>query len=1179
MACPTCGTENRSERRFCAQCGHPLDRPCPACTALNEPGSRFCGTCGSALAPGDSGGAPAEPPAAAAPERRLVSVLFVDLVGFTTLAEGRDPEDVRALLTRYFERATAVIERHGGSVEKFIGDAVMAVWGAPAAQEDDAERAVRAALELIDAVAELGHGAGGTELRCRAGVMTGEAVVDLAARGQGMVAGDLVNTAARIQASASPGTVVVGEATMRATRASIAYEAVPDQALKGKAQPVAVWRAQRVVAGMRGALRSAGLEAPFVGRERELRLVKELLAAVADERRARLLTVTGVAGVGKSRLAWELFKYVDGVSDAIWWHRGRCLAYGEGVTYWPLAEMVRMRAGIDEGEELGSARLKLGRSVDAVVADPEERRWVESRLADLLQLHVLPDREPTDLFAAWRLFFERLSDLSPTILVFEDLQWADAALLDFITYLIDWSRTSPLFIVALARPELADRHPDWGAGRRAATGLYLEPLGARSMDTLLQGLAPGLPDRLRTQIRDRAEGIPLYAVETVRMLLDRGLLVREGDVYRPVGTVTDLEVPESLQGLIAARLDGLDPAERHLLQSAAVLGKAFTQPALAALTGSAAAELERVLAQLVRKEILAIQTDPRTPERGQYTFLQDLVRQVAYGTLARSERRARHLRTAELLEASRPAEDDELIGIIAAHLQEAERLDPAALDAEGVRARAQAALARAARRATRMGASAEAECLFADAAQLTGVALEAAALREQAGAMALRAGHLEAATEHWAEAASLFAGGGETRAAARVSIRSAEADWLSGRADQALERTERAFAELRAGPEDADLARAAAQLGRWHMLAARFDDAREPIELALDLAGSLNLPEVVAEALATRGAIVAARLRHEEAVILLRGARALALAHDLPQTALRAANNLLVRLSGMDRLSEMHQVCREGAALAHRVGDQVWERSFRSGEVEILRDLGRWDEALRLGAQLEEEEPHTTDVRSEHQSMRWELVPIHLARGAVSMARELVERHRQPEAGWSAHTRQLWALAEARVLIAETNWREALSVAERAVGATALPVYATPDDMPAWVEWVEAAFGCEELALVEERLGALSALRPGAMRPSLHAHAARLRARLRARRGDLDQAAADAARAAAIFREVGMPFPLAVTLVEAAERLAGSGRWAEAEALLAEARPILEELRAEPWLRRAAEAARQASVV
>ena len=486
----------------------------------------------------------------AAAERRLVSVLFVDLVGFTAASEGRDSEDTRELLSRYFDVARTVIERYGGTVEKFIGDAVMAVWGAPIAQEDDAERAVRAALDLTAAIPELDP-----LLRARAGILTGEAAVTLGATNQGMVAGDLVNTASRIQSAAEPGTVLTGEATKRATEATIAYEDAGEHEMKGKTEPVQLWRAMRVVAGRGGAMRSSGLEAPFVGRNRELQLVKDLFHASEEEKRAQLVLVSGIAGIGKSRLAWEFEKYIDGLAADAFWHRGRCLSYGEGVAYWALAEMVRRRCGISEDEDAASAGDEADGDARGASPDVEERNWVRPRVAHLLGLEDGIPGDEENLFSAWRILFERLAEKYPTVLLFEDVQWADAGLLDFIEYLLDWSRSQPLYVFALARPEFAEKRSTW-AGKRGYTQLYLEPLPASAMNELLTGLVPGLPEDLRDRVLERAEGVPLYAVETVRMLLDRGLLARDGAVYRPTGPIEQLEMPETLQALVAARSTG-----------------------------------------------------------------------------------------------------------------------------------------------------------------------------------------------------------------------------------------------------------------------------------------------------------------------------------------------------------------------------------------------------------------------------------------------------------------------------------------------------------------------------------------------------------------------------------------------------------------------------------------------
>ena len=432
MVCPSCATDNEPGAKFCIECGTPFARICPSCGTPYKMGQKFCAECGSSLDPHASQGtAPPRLPGPAA-ERRLVSVLFADLVGFTTLSESRDSEATRELLSRYFEVCRTLIERYGGTVEKFIGDAVMAVWGAPTATEDDAERAVRAALDLVAAVSTLGDEVSAPELSARAGVLTGEAAVTLDAEGEGMVAGDLVNTASRVQAAAAPGTVYVGEGTRRATDGVVVYERAGSHELPGKTGLVPLWQALRVVSGARGALKAEGLESPFVGRGRELRLLKDLFHASADERRAHLVSVTGIAGIGKSRLAWELFKYVDGLPQTTYWHRGRCLAYGEGVTYWALADMVRMRCRIAEDEEPVSARAKLQATVAEHLLDDEERRFVEPRLAHLLGLAERRAAEKEELFGAWRLFFERLADEQPVAMVFEDMQWADTSLLDFV---------------------------------------------------------------------------------------------------------------------------------------------------------------------------------------------------------------------------------------------------------------------------------------------------------------------------------------------------------------------------------------------------------------------------------------------------------------------------------------------------------------------------------------------------------------------------------------------------------------------------------------------------------------------------------------------------------------------------------------------------------------------------
>ena len=524
MICAACGTENRAGSRFCDNCGAGLAVTCPGCGETNRSDARFCSTCGHTLPTTDAAAAQTRTPTTTAEaERRLVTVLFTDLVGFTTIAEDRDPEAVRELLSAYFETATRIVQVHGGTVEKFIGDAVMAVWGTPVAHEDDAERAVRAALELVDAVKAL-H----PDLQARAGVLTGEAAVTLNATNQGMVAGDLVNTAARLQGVAEAGTVLVGEATRRAAEGAVVFEPLGDHSLKGKTAPVPAWRALRVVANRGGQGRADALEPPFVGREEELRELKDVLHAVGRDRRVRLVSITGPGGIGKSRLVWELEKYVDGVAEDIYWHRGRSPSYGEGIALWALGEMVRRRCGLTEDADEPTTRAAVDATLAEFVPDASERERIGPALLTLLGVEEAPAGGRDVLFPAWRLFFERIADGGTTVLVFEDLQWADTGLLDFIEHLLDWSRDLPILVVTLARPELFDRRPDWGANRRHLTALALAPLTDDEVRVLLEGLVPGLPADALAAIVARAEGMPLYAVEMVRGLLTDGRIERRG---------------------------------------------------------------------------------------------------------------------------------------------------------------------------------------------------------------------------------------------------------------------------------------------------------------------------------------------------------------------------------------------------------------------------------------------------------------------------------------------------------------------------------------------------------------------------------------------------------------------------------------------------------------------------
>ena len=1151
VACGQCGFENPAGRKFCGGCGAPLAVTCAACGAANDPGMRFCGECGVPLS--DKTPAAAAPPPPSTAERRLVSVLFADLVGFTPLTESRDPEEARELLSRYFDTCRRLIEIYGGTVEKFIGDAVMAVWGTPTAQEDDAERAVRAALDLVGAVAALGEEVDAPELRARAGVLTGEAAVNLAAEGEGMVAGDLVNTAARVQSGAAPGTVLVGDATRRATAAAIAYEPAGEHELKGKAEPVSLFRALRVTS-IRGGARGTGeFEPPFVGRNRELRLVKEVFHASAEERKAHLVSVVGIAGIGKSRLAWEFEKYIDGLVDNILWHRGRCLAYGDGVAYWALAEMVRMRARIAEEDAPDAARAKLGAMLEQQIADADERTWLEPRLAHLLGLAEDASGDRQDFFSAWRLFFERLAEENPVVLVFEDLQWADSALLDFVEYLFEWSRAQPIFVLALARPELAERRPGFGSGGRNATTLSLEPLSAAAMEELLEGFVPGLPDELRTRILERAEGVPLYAVETVRMLLDRELLAREGDVYRPTGEIEALDVPETLHALVAARLDGLSAEERRMLQDAAVLGKSFTKLGLSALSGLAEPELDPLLASLVRKEVLSVQADPRSPERGQYAFLQDLLKQIAYETLARADRKAKHLAAAEYLEEASAGPEQELIEVVASHYVDAYEAAPDAEDAAAIRRKAAERLALAGDRAASLAATAEAQRYFERAAGLAEEPLWQAELLEHAGRQAQVGGRFPEALALYERAIELFRSEGELRRVAHVTSSLGFTMWFSGDIAGGADRLEEAFAALadeEPGPELAELAEA---LGRLRGFLGDWGAAEERIDRALEIAEALFVPAVLVNALNTKGLLVERSGRHQESLALFRHANELGRLYAPGEPYDRALHNLSHTLNSHDRFAEAMEIQRELMERSRRQGNPVQEQRSLAHYA-----YSRW----MLGApDAYDPADYTTSDQHVTEGRLTAAVRVALNRGDVAAARAALDEHSRLRDSDETQMQIGFRCLEAEIL--RTEGRAVEAVASARTGLEVYPYPLHPFYKLTWFEACEAALDVADPDQVEEALALFEAHAPSSRTPLVAAQDTRFRGRLLALRGNRDDAVETLASAAELFRELGTPYFRAITLVELAEL--GPD---DAPALLAEAREIFERLGAVPWVAR-----------
>ncbi len=945
MTCSHCGAENELGRKFCLECGQRLAVTCPSCGTSNTAGAKFCGECGTVLGEAAAVAPPAQTPAT---ERRLVSVLFADLVGFTTISEARDPEDVRALLDRYFDTCREVIARYGGTIEKFIGDAVMAVWGTPAAQEDDAERAVRAALDLVEAVNLLGSAYAADDLAVRAGVHTGEAVVTIGATGMGMVAGDLVNTASRLQSVAPAGSVLVGEGTRRAADTAIEFEAAGEQELKGKISPVPAFRALRVVARRGGVGRNEGLEPPFVGRLAELQLIKDFYHATARERGPRLVSVIGQAGIGKSRLAWEFLKYIDGVTELVYWHQGRSPAYGEGISFWSLGEMVRMRIGIGEGADEKTTREHLAASLEEFVTDGDERRSLTDPLLHLLGIGDVPTRERGQLFVAWRTFFERIAERAPVVMVFEDLQWADDGLLDFIEELVTWSRGRSIYLITLARAELLDRRPTWGAGQRSFTSLSVAPLLDDEVASLLAGLVPGLPDHVLRQIVQRAEGIPLYAVETVRMLLNDGRIEPDGAAFRPVGDLSHLAVPESLHALIAARIDGLAPAERTLVQDASVLGLSFSQAALTAVSRAPTDDLQPMIEHLLQRELFTIDDDPRSPERGNVRFVQGLLREVAYGTLSRDDRRARHLAAARYYEA---LGDDELSGVLAQHYVDAYRAHPDGPEGQAVAAQARVALRGASQRAADLGSHRTALAYLESALLVVDDPEEELEIRTLATRAASAGALMDRAAEH-GERAIALATQLELDRERRIAIARHAEVLLEGRQQQAIQQLNEALAEPGMAPGVPGYIEVATALAKAEMRALNDARAVELADRVLAVADEADHHREIVDVLITRGVSLSNLGRATEAEAILTGALDIARRRGLGDESNRASVNLGYVLS-QDEPVRAFEISREAIEDSKRLG-VIWALRYIVGNaVDSAIEVGEWDWAMEIMAEMD----------------------------------------------------------------------------------------------------------------------------------------------------------------------------------------------------------------------------------
>jgi class 3 adenylate cyclase/tetratricopeptide (TPR) repeat protein len=797
---------------------------CPSCGKELPGAFPFCPFCATPLT--------GRPAASVQEERKVVSVLFCDLVGFTATSEAADPEDVRARIRPYHARLRQEIERYGGTVEKFIGDAVMAVFGAPVAHEDDAERAVRAGLRILEAIEELNAQDPALSLQVRVGINTGEAVVALGARpeeGEGIVTGDVVNTASRLQGAAPVNGVAVSEQTYRATERVFDYEQLEPVQVKGKAEPLVLFHPLAARARF-GSDLTRTHATPLVGRDLEKPLLIGTFERSAQQRSCQLVTIVGEPGVGKSRLCAELFSYIEDRPGIVRWRQGRCLPYGEGIAFWALGEIVKAECGILESDSHEGAKRKLEQTLPR--GDPD-LAWLGARLAPLVGLPSEPTSQE-ESFAAWRRVLENWAEGRETVLVFEDLHWADEALLAFLEHLAEWAEGVPLLLLCTARPELYEQHPGFGTHARNAQRINLPRLTdeetARLVSTLLERAV--LPAETQQALLERAGGNPLYAEEFVRLLADHG--ERSGAA----------DVPESVQALIAARLDTLSPERKSLLQDAAVLGKVFWAGALADMGSVEQREVEQALHALAQKELVRPARSSSMSGEAEYGFWHVLVRDVCYAQIPRAARAARHRAAAAWIEGKVAERAEDLADVLAYHYLSALELARAAgrtAEATELEASAIRYLALAGERA--LGLDVErAEQHLARALELAHAdRSERASLLERWATAAHQLGRLQDARAAWLDAASLYRSHGEAVATGRVLSKGVTTLWALGdprRRDVMAE----AIAVLEAEPAGRELMAAYGELAGFHLVNEELGAAIDAAERALELATMLRQP-------------------------------------------------------------------------------------------------------------------------------------------------------------------------------------------------------------------------------------------------------------------------------------------------------------------------------------------------
>ncbi len=903
---------------------------CVSCGGVNADAANFCAMCAAPFHLQGHDRLPSAGPARQ--ERKFVTVVFCDLVGFTGRAEVMDPEDVRSLLSSYHRRLRAELERHGATVEKFIGDAVVAVFGAPAVHEDDAERAVRAAIAIRDWSREQ------TDIEVRVAVNTGEALVSLdvdALSGEGMVAGDVINTAARIQTVAPVNGILVGEQTYRATQDAIAYADFEPLAARGKANPVAVWE----VVSARSRVRAGAASQPrssFVGRERELDLLGDAFARMRDDLEPQLVTLIAVPGTGKSRLVYELSRIVDADPQLVCWRQGQCLPYGDGVSFWALAEIVKSETGILESDPHEVAAAKLTDSVRGLLP-PEDADWVERDLRPLVGLAEGASRDSARVdaaFPAWQRFLEALAERGPCVLVVEDLHWADEGLLNFLDDFAAGCAGLPLLLVTTARPELLVRRPQWGGGKTNATTLSIPPLSEQDTARIVHALLakPALSATQQRQLLDRAGGNPLYAEEFARMLAERGN--------------ADLTMPETVQGIIAARLDSLEPAHKRLLQDASVVGASFWLGAVATVGSAARSEVDSALRQLEQREFIRKERRSSVECEIEYAFRHVLVRDAAYAQMPRAERGERHRVTAEWIGSL--GRSDDHAELVAYHYLEAIRYATAAgCDVTHLADPARRAFREAGERALRLASYPQAIRYLDAALELTRDGDdERPALMYRYGSARLAAD--STGEEILSEAVRLLRASGQPELAARAALLLARYSW--NRADtDAFNGWLRAIDELTADiPDSVVVLESLVARSGFNMVSGNYERAIAAATDAIERIKGLDRPDLHGRALDVRGT---SRCALGDAGGLEDSRRAIEItrAGGAVWELHHALNNMITGTVTLGRPDRVRGLLDEWQTVWDEVGGthygHQWYLASRS---EYHYVNGEWDEALAL---------------------------------------------------------------------------------------------------------------------------------------------------------------------------------------------------------------------------------------